>query len=203
VRGSLPGGAGSRHSVDFAGSTLPVLEGFMRRPLITIVLLALAVSASACAASKAPGWTYAPPTPSPAVTPAPSGASAAPTAASAAPGVASAAPSAGSAGQTPGADGQSPAAGVVVQVSALNMTFEQAALAVPAGTDFVIHFSNKDVGTQHNVEIRDSMGMSLFKGDFVTGAAEVDYRVKGLPAGKYTFNCSIHLNMTGTLTVGG
>ena len=42
----------------------------------------------------------------------------------------------------------------------------------------------------------------IFKGELVTGPKAVDYAIPALPAGTYTFNCSIHPNMTGTLTVG-
>jgi plastocyanin len=43
----------------------------------------------------------------------------------------------------------------------------------------------------------------VFLGDLVTGAAKVTYTVPALPAGDYTFNCTVHTNMTGTLKVGG
>jgi plastocyanin len=164
----------------------------MRRPLFAIALLAVALAAGACSAS-APGWTYAPPTPTPAVTPAPSGAA---TAAPAGPTPAvtlapsDAAPSAGSAGLT------------TVDISALNVMYEQTEISVPANADFVIRFDNKDVATQHNVEIRDASGSTVFKGDLITGPAQIEYKVKALPAGTYQFMCSVHMNMVGTLTVG-
>ena len=43
----------------------------------------------------------------------------------------------------------------------------------------------------------------MFKGDIVTGPTTVTYDVPALPAGTYTFTCTVHPNMTGTLTVGG
>jgi plastocyanin len=42
----------------------------------------------------------------------------------------------------------------------------------------------------------------VFKGDVVTGPVTTDYQVGPLGAGAYTFVCSVHPNMTGTLTVG-
>ena len=54
---------------------------------------------------------------------------------------------------------------------------------------------------QHNVEIKDGSGKDVFKGDLVTGVTTTTYTVPALTAGAYTFNCTVHPNMTGTLTV--
>lgn len=171
----------------------------MRRPLFALTLAAVALAAAACSSSTAPGWTYAPPTPSPSAAPS-TGASAAPSGgASAAPsGGASAAPSDGGASAAPSGG----AGGTVVQVSALNIAFEQTALTAPADVPFTIHFNNKEA-VPHNVDIKDGSGASAFKGDVVTGPIEVDYQVPALTAGDYTFVCDVHPNMTGTLKVGG
>jgi plastocyanin len=40
------------------------------------------------------------------------------------------------------------------------------------------------------------------KGAIITGVAEASYDVPALKAGAYTFHCSVHPNMTGTLTAG-
>jgi plastocyanin len=154
----------------------------MRRPFLLTSLAVLALAVAACTGTIGPGWTYAPPTPKPSAAPSDATSSAAPSAA------ASAAPS---------------AAGNVVSISALNIAFEQTAVSAPADTAFVIHFDNKDAGTPHNVAIKDASGMEKFKGDTVNGPAGADYKVGPLPAGTYSFVCSIHPNMTGKLTVGG
>ncbi len=165
----------------------------MRRPILLVALAAIALVAVACAASTGPGWTYAPPTVAPPVTPAP------PAAGSAAPSAAatSAAPSGATSGGTGSAGGQP------VQISALNIAFEQSDVSAPAGTGFVIHFSNKDAGIPHNVEIKDASGMVMFKGDTITGPMETDYQVPALAAGTYQFVCTVHPGMVGTLKVGG
>ncbi|HEY6013066.1 MAG TPA: cupredoxin domain-containing protein [Candidatus Limnocylindrales bacterium] len=142
------------------------------------LLLAVAVGASAAACVTAtPGWTYAP---APSVTPPPS-----------------AAPS-GSAGSP----APSEATGGV-QISALNVAFEQTSVTAPAGKAFQIAFDNKDAGTPHNVAIhKDSAtGAEVFKGEIVTGPATKTYDVPALDAGTYAFVCTVHPNMTGTLTV--
>ena len=160
----------------------------MRRTAF-ILAAALALATAGCASTAAPGWTFAPPTPAPAVTPAPSGAATAPP---------STAPSsAASAGAS-----AAPSGGSGVTVSASGIAFEQTAITAPANTPFVISFDNKDAGIPHNIQITDAANMVVFKGDIVTGPAQAQYNVGALPAGTYTFSCSVHPNMTGTLTVG-
>ena len=66
----------------------------------------------------------------------------------------------------------------------------------------MIHFNNKESGVPHNVEVKDGSGADVFKGDIITGPAEANYVVPSLKAGDDAFNCSVHPNMTGTLTAG-
>jgi plastocyanin len=173
----------------------------MRRSLI-VVPIALAAVLAACSSSTGPSWTYAPPTEAPASQPAASGASAAPSVV--APSAdASAAPS----GAAPSADASAApsgsAGGDVVNLEAEGVAFVEKELSAPADKPFTIHFDNKDPGTPHNVEIKDATGQSPWKGDIVTGPIITDYAVPALAAGTYTFVCTVHANMTGTLTVGG
>lgn len=92
--------------------------------------------------------------------------------------------------------------GTVLQESALNIAYEVGSLTAPADTPFQIQFNNKDAGIPHNIEIMDPSGAVAFKGEIVTGPTTVTYDVPALKAGSYTFVCSVHPNMTGTLTVG-
>jgi plastocyanin len=168
-----------------------------------LVFLALVVTVLvACSSSAQPVWTYAP-TPPP--TPAPSGASA-----SAAPGAAaSAAPSGAAASAAPsGSPAGSPAASggaaeTVLQLAAANIAYDQTDLTAPAGVPFQIAFTNNDAGIPHNVSIHQGSptGTEVFKGTIFTGVATQTYDVPALPAGTYSFVCSVHPNMTGTLTV--
>ncbi len=110
--------------------------------------------------------------------------------ASAAPGAAAGAPSA------------APSAAIAADavVVAENIEFVDSAITVPAGVPFTLALDNRDAGIPHDVVIKDAGGAELFKGELVTGPAVVVYDVPALPAGQYPFVCSVHPNMTGTIT---
>jgi plastocyanin len=156
---------------------------------LSVALLSIVVVAG-CATASA-GWTYAP---APSVTPppAPSGSA---TASGPAPSGSIPAPS----GSTPSGSGNL----VVVQISALNIKYEQTALTAPANTPFQVSFENKDAGVPHNVTLHlgDTNGAELFKGEIFNGVATRVYDVPALDAGSYAFVCSVHPTMIGTLTV--
>ncbi len=135
------------------------------------------------------GWVDPNYAPEPAATPFPdcwtdefeSGESAAPS------GSASAAPSGGSAGPA-------------VSIVASGIVFTTPTVTVPADTAFVITFDNQDASVPHDVAINDASGAQVFKGETFTGPGTRDYQVPALAAGEYPFVCTVHPNMTGTLT---
>jgi plastocyanin len=148
--------------------------------------IAILVFAVVACTSGDPGWTYAPP---PSDTPAPSGAPSGEPSSPAPSGAVSPAPSGA---VSPGPSG---VVGDVVQVSAVNVAFEQSTLTVPADVAFQIEFANNDQGIQHNVEIKNEAGESLFKGDIFTGVETRTYDAPALPPGSYQFICTVHPNM--------
>ncbi len=84
--------------------------------------------------------------------------------------------------------------------TAQNTLFVVGVLTAPAGKPFTIAFDNKDAGQPHNIEIKDASGTVMFNGKIITGPTAIVYDVPALPAGTYPFVCTVHANMTGTLT---
>jgi plastocyanin len=119
----------------------------------------------------------------------------------------------GAAGGSPGASGAAPAPPAAqsaapsgpaadVTIVAKDIAFQTQSADAPAGKPFTIAFENQDP-QPHNVAIhKDSAtGQQLFMGEIVQGPKTVVYNVPALPAGSYAFVCSVHPNMTGTLSV--
>jgi len=79
---------------------------------------------------------------------------------------------------------------------ALNLSFDQTSLTVPADSTFAIAFDNRD-GVPHNVNVRGN-GITR-ESDPFTGPATRTFDYAGVPAGTYTFFCSVHPDMTGVL----
>ena len=65
----------------------------------------------------------------------------------------------------------------------------------------MIEFDNQDAGMPHNVEIKDAAGAEVFKGDDLPRRRRSrEYQVRRSPPATYPFVCTVHPNMTGTLT---
>lgn len=92
--------------------------------------------------------------------------------------------------------------GAVLNVTAKDIQFDTAALEVPADAPFGIAFKNDDgAGITHDIDIRDGSGQVVADQAVIDGGTSANYAYQPLAAGTYTFFCSIHVNMTGTLTV--
>ena len=144
----------------------------MRHARLLPVVLLSASLVGACTTASA-GWTYVP---APSVSPAASSS-------------ASAAPS-GSTNPD------------LVTISALGIKFEQTAVTAPASTPFQVVFENKDPGVPHNVALHQGgpTGPELFKGTVFNGIETRTYDVPALDPGAYSFVCTVHPTMVGTLT---
>jgi plastocyanin len=92
-----------------------------------------------------------------------------------------------------------PAADVTVE--AKGIAFVQTSWTGPADRPFTIAFVNSDPGTPHNIELRDSGGSGIWKGEIFNGVETRIYDAPALPAGEYPFGCSVHPNMTGIATL--
>ncbi len=101
----------------------------------------------------------------------------------------------------PGAS-QAPGESVTIKLSAQGIAFDTDTLEVPANTPFKIEFTNNDAGIPHNVAIHEGTptGPAVWTGEIFSGVETRTYEVPALPAGTYGFVCTVHPNMTGTLT---
>jgi cytochrome c oxidase subunit 2 len=103
---------------------------------------------------------------------------------------------------TPAPPPSGEATGPVTEAAAKDITFTTPDLTGPPDVPFTIHFKNEDVaGVQHNIEIKDASGGVVFKGDIIDGGTDTNYSIPALKAGSYPFVCTVHPNMTGTLTI--
>ena len=96
-----------------------------------------------------------------------------------------------------------PSGAPVLDVVAKDIAYDKLQLEAPANAPFVIDFKNEDTVT-HDIDIKDKDGKVLKDQEPLAGGAESPYNYDPLPAGTYTFFCSIHPsvpNMNGTLTV--
>jgi plastocyanin len=115
---------------------------------------------------------------------------------------ASGGPPAGSGAPPPAAGSSAPLPAGDVTVTAQGVAYVQKTFDAPAGKPFTIVFDNQDAGTTHDMDIKDGSGAVVFDGKVILGVSNIVYDVGALPAGTYTYVCSIHSAlMTGTATL--
>jgi len=120
---------------------------------------------------------------------------------SGAPGASPAAPAPGGEGEPPPPGGEAgpsvPPADVTIHARGLQ--FEEPGFERPADTPFTLAFVNLDPATAHNVAIHEgsATGPAVFTGEIFQGVDAQVYDVPAIPAGSYTFICTVHPNMTG------
>ena len=93
--------------------------------------------------------------------------------------------------------------GSALRIQAQNLHFDRNCLAAPANQPFTITLNNQENGIPHNVSIypNGQAGNALFKGGIVTGVQSTVYRVQGLSAGRYYFQCDVDPDMNGVLRI--
>jgi cytochrome c oxidase subunit 2 len=98
-----------------------------------------------------------------------------------------------------------PSGAPVLKVAAKDIAYDTHALEAPANGPIVIDFTNNDPSSiTHDVDIKSADGTVVSNEDPIPGGSEKQYQVQPLPAGTYTYFCSVHPGvaaMEGTLTV--
>jgi plastocyanin len=95
-------------------------------------------------------------------------------------------------------------AGGANTVSAQNVQFDTDSIELTAGEETTLTFVNDDSSsTQHNISIyaNEDAERNLFEGQIIPGGQEVEYAIPPLRRGEYYFQCDVHPNMNGTVTV--
>lgn len=87
-----------------------------------------------------------------------------------------------------------------VIVEAASLAFAPRVVQTAAGRSVQLVLRNRDSRVPHNLELR-SAGQVAFKGEMVTGPADIVYSIGPLGAGSYEFLCTVHPTMTGTIEV--
>jgi mono/diheme cytochrome c family protein/plastocyanin len=92
-----------------------------------------------------------------------------------------------------------------VELTAEGIAFIPLTLTAPADEAFGIDFTQNDAGVGgHDADILDESGAKIVDTTVLTDPGTTTYVISALPAGTYTFQCSVHPsvpNMNGTLTV--
>lgn len=104
------------------------------------------------------------------------------------------------AGKQPGGDGGGDTAdcATTIKVAAVEtLRFDTDSISAPAGEPFCIEFTNND-SVVHDIGIVETD----FNGADAQPGQTVTYVIPAMEAGDYSFYCTIHPTMSGTLTVG-
>ncbi len=95
--------------------------------------------------------------------------------------------------------------GAVILEKSVSATegFDPKELSAPADVPLTIQLDNVDTAAPHNIAIRAALqdGKDWIGLPIAGPGQQATYSVPPLAAGTYTFYCSVHANMTGTLTV--
>jgi plastocyanin len=104
---------------------------------------------------------------------------------------------AGGGAPPPASEAPKPDADVVL--TAKGTQWVETTLTLPAGKAFTLALDNQDP-LPHDVQLKDAGGAVVYHSAVVEGPKVAVLDVDSLPAGQYSYICTIHTNMTGTAT---
>jgi cytochrome c oxidase subunit 2 len=105
---------------------------------------------------------------------------------------------------TPAPSAPSDAPAVDVSSVGVLAGFNPGDINAPADKPWVVNLTNADPAVPHDFSIHEALpdGSDWLGDPDAPGGGSATYQPPALPAGDYTFFCSLHPNMTGTLHVG-
>lgn len=103
--------------------------------------------------------------------------------------------------ESPAGAGATDSALTVVAESGDTNAFDSDHLEIAGGQTFALELKNPDA-EPHNLSVYAAKGgENLFRGAFVDPGKDMTYDVPALPNGELYFQCDVHPEMFGTLTV--
>jgi plastocyanin len=87
-------------------------------------------------------------------------------------------------------------------ITADNLAFDTACIALPAGEAITLILVNDDTDP-HNVAIYtdSSKGTPLYAGEIIDPGETFEYEIPPLEAGTFYFDCTVHPTMSGSVVV--
>jgi plastocyanin len=93
-----------------------------------------------------------------------------------------------------------PFTGAEAVVKAVNIAYDPVAISLPTGVPLRLVLDNRDNGVPHDIKVLQG-DQGLGQSPVVTGPAMTEVRVGPLSPGTYQYQCTVHPNMLGTLTI--
>jgi hypothetical protein len=89
-----------------------------------------------------------------------------------------------------------------VVLTAQGTNWVETSLTAPADAPFTLALDNRDPNMPHDIKLSDGSGAEVYRSEVVVGPKVQVFEIPALAAGAYPYVCTIHPNMTGTLTAG-
>ena len=108
--------------------------------------------------------------------------------------------SGGTTSPAPGASPVGPVAGTLT-LRAKDIAFAPTDVTMTSDTALTVVLDNQDAGVPHDAVLYAGAETKIASTDIVSGVAQARFSIPPLVPGQYRLSCTVHPNMTATLTV--